>query len=169
MASENIRTPLRMTVQRRTNIGARQDDLNMTTNDWSPVGPILPDGVKTRINWSLTTPIPTDINATHNGKIWVDWLTNVAGTTNFKLFYSTQVIVVDVTSVDFTASLSNLVDANNGLTILNRAIIDVSALAALTTGKQLIGVFERDALDAADTLVGDVLIQAAYFVADDTV
>lgn len=141
----------------------------MTNDLWQPFGIVLPDDKDSRVSFVMSSPIPTNINATPAGIFRFIWAP--AGTGSVKLFLDATVATFDSTSLDpASATLSTSVTeaAAVGANVIQTTDIALTALAgSLVSNRVLFGWIERKASsDAADTIEAAVVLLGALFVAN---
>ena len=73
--AEEIQIPIRLSAHRVNNANAAWDKLTLTNNLRMESGWRCRDSEIADINGALTRPIPSNINGTPAGKVWINWVT----------------------------------------------------------------------------------------------
>ena len=170
MAAGEIKIRMDDSPHRVNNANCVWSHLTLSNNVHMSGGWLMRNAEVADLNIDLPVPIPTNINATPNGKIRICWLTSSSDTSNaVKFFCGISDVVENSDSVDpsaFDMAIStNVTDTSGGAGILNTVDVTVSG-PTLSAGRHLIGLIRRDSTDAGDTLAADVYVTRVLFVAD---
>lgn len=164
MASEAIKVPCRLWPHPTKNRNGSYGRLLFTTNDFVLSGMKAPDNLISDFCGRLTFPIDQAPNATPNAKLRVGLITDISGTSNFKLQLAGQKVVRGTTAVDFTGSFAGATIASAGAGI--EKTLDLTISGTFSLGDEYEFTLRRDGSDAGDGIVGFILITEAVFISD---
>jgi len=167
--AEEIKIPCRFWPNTITNANGYYDVVNQTNDLFNPSGVFLADTIVSDVCFMACAPVPADVHGTPAGKIRIGWITTSVDTTSPWQIIPFVKDVIDGETVDPTTwdDTTAVTDTNSGACFRNEKDVTLTT-TAITSGKWVYGVIERDAqvANTNDTLAATVVITDITLIAN---